>query len=124
MTATTGSAQQIAREYVQAWLGGHVDQALSFIADEVVCEASSGLIEGRAAYRQFLTPFATSLISGSLIDVLSDDVHAATVYSVETPFAKDFRGMEYLTVATGKITHVISVFDRLPMVQASGNAPG
>jgi hypothetical protein len=32
--------------------------------------------------------------------------------------------MEYLTVQDGKITHVISVFDRLPMTQASGNSPG
>jgi hypothetical protein len=62
--------------------------------------------------------------SSSMIDVLGDDAHAVTVYTVETPLAKDFRGMEYLTVEGGQVTHVISVFDRWPMIQARGNPQG
>ena len=56
--------------------------------------------------------------------MLGDDDHAATVYIVQTPFAKDFCGMEYLTVRDGKITHVVSVFDRSPMIKAAGAAQG
>lgn len=123
MTENTASAQNVAREYVQAWLAGDAEKALSFIAGDVVCQASSGLIEGLAAYRQFLTPFAGMVVRGELIDVLGDGTHAATVYSVDLPAVKEFRGMEYLTVTGGQITHVISVFDRLPMVQASENSP-
>jgi predicted ester cyclase len=123
MTATTGTAQQITTEYVRAWLAGDVEKALSFIADDVVCEAPSGVIKGRAGYRQFLEPFATALVSGQLIDVLGDNDRAAAVYTVETPFAKDFHGMEYVTVAAGRISRVISVFDRLPAVQAQGGLP-
>ena len=121
MTGTTAPAQQIAREYVQAWLAGDAEKALSFIADDVVCQASTGLVEGLSAYRKFLTPFAADLVSGELIGVLGDDTHAVTVYLVDMPAVKEFRGMEYLTVTGGQITHVISVFDRLPMVQAGGN---
>lgn len=124
MTATTGTAQQIATEYARAWLAGDAEKALSFIADDVVCEAPNGVIKSRAGYREFLAPFATALVSGQLIDVLGDGDHAATIYTVETPFARDFRGMEYVTVADGKISHVISVFDRLPAVQAQGGLPG
>lgn len=124
MTATTGTAQQIATEYARAWLAGDAEKALSFISDDVVCEAPNGVIKSRAGYREFLAPFATALVSGHLIDVLGDGDHAATVYAVETPFARDFRGMEYVTVADGKISHVISVFDRLPAVQAQGGLPG
>lgn len=124
MTATTGTARKIAGEYVRAWLGGDVEKALSFIAGDVVCEAPNGQITGLEAYRQFLQPFATALISGELTDVLGDDDHAATVYVVQTPFAKDFRGMEYLTVKDGKITHVVSVFDLSPMIKASATARG
>lgn len=124
MTATTGTAQQIATEYVRAWLAGDAEKALSFIADDVVCAAPNGVIKGRAGYRQFLAPFATALVSGQLIDVLGNGDRAAAVYTVETPFAKDFRGMEYVTVDDGKISHVISVFDRLPVVQAQGGLPG
>jgi hypothetical protein len=122
MTAITGSAQKIANEYARAWLGGDVEKALSFIADDVVCETPNGQIKGLEGYRQFLGPFATALISGELIDVLGDDDHAATVYAVETPFAKDFRGMEYLTVEDGKITHAVSVFDLSPMIKAGASA--
>lgn len=124
MTAITGSAQKIANEYARAWLGGDVEKALSFIADDVVCEAPNGQINGLEGYRQFLEPFATALISGELIDVLGDDDHAATVYAVETPFAKDVRGMEYLTVEDGKITHAVSVFDLSPMIKAGASAQG
>jgi predicted ester cyclase len=124
MSATKGSAKQIAEEYVRAWLDGNAEKALSFIADDVVCEAPTGQIKGLAGYRRFLEPFATALIRGELIDVLADDDHAAAVYVVDTPFAKDFRGMEYLTVSDGKITDVVSVFDRAPMMAARASAQG
>ena len=124
MTAIIGTAQKIATEYVRAWLAGDVEKALSFIADDVVCEAPTGVIQGLAGYRQFLEPFATALVSGTLLDVLGDDDHAAAVYTVETPFAKDFRGMEYLTVEDGKITHAVSVFDLSPMIKAGASAQG
>jgi hypothetical protein len=120
MTASTGTAQKIAAEYARAWLGRDAATALGFVADDVVCQAPTGLIEGRDGYRQFLEPFAANLAAGQLIDVLGDDEHAVTVYTVDTPLVKDFRGVEYLTVEDGRITRVISVFDRLPMVQAQG----
>jgi ketosteroid isomerase-like protein len=122
--STTRAAAKIAHEYARAWLGGDVEQAMGLIADDVVCEAPSGRIEGRAGYRQFLEPFATALVGGELIDVLGDDDHAATVYVVQTPFAKDFRGMEYVTVRDGRIAHVVSVFDRAPAIAARAAAKG
>ncbi len=124
MTASTGSAKKVAEEYVRAWLRGDAETALSFIADDVVCEAPIGQVKGAESYRQFLTPFATALISGELIDVLGDDEHAATVYVVETPFAKDYRGMEYLTVSDGEITDIVSVFDLSPSLKAKAAAQG
>ncbi|MGY0055731.1 nuclear transport factor 2 family protein [Streptomyces sp. LZ34] len=118
MTATSGSAQKVADEFARAWLGRDVEKALGFLADDVVCEAPNGRYEGLARYREFLEPFASTLISGTVIDVLGDDTHAATVYTTEVPFAKDFRGMDYLTVKDGKITHLISVFDLSPAIKA------
>lgn len=121
MTATSGTAQKIADEFLRAWVGRDVEKALGFLADDIVCEAPSGRFEGLDRYRQFLEPFASTLISGSVIDVLGDDTHAATVYTTETPFAKDFRGMDYITVEDGRIAHVISVFDLSPAIRARGN---
>lgn len=116
----TAIATKIADEYLRAWLGRDVEKALSYLADDVVCDAPAGRITGLTGYRRFLEPFVKILVSGEVTDVLGDDTHAATVYAVDTPFAKDFRGMEYLTVEDGKITHIVSVFDRAPMMRAAG----
>ncbi|MFI1735788.1 nuclear transport factor 2 family protein [Streptomyces acidicola] len=121
MTATLRPAQKVADEFARAWLGRDVEKALGFLADDVVCEAPNGRFEGVARYRDFLEPFASSLISGTVIDVLGNDTHAAAVYTTETPFAKDFRGIDYITVKDGKITQVISVFDLSPVIRAGGN---
>ncbi|MFF4397223.1 nuclear transport factor 2 family protein [Streptomyces sp. NPDC001480] len=121
MTAITGSAQKIADEFVRAWLGGDINKAMSFVSEDIVCEAPNGRFQGLDRYRQFLEPFTNTLISSTVIGVLGDDTHAATVYTTETPFAKDFRGIDYLTVENGKITHAISVFDRSPLIQTGGN---
>lgn len=115
MTTTTGSAQKIADDFVRAWTSHDVEKALSLLADDVVCEAPSGRIEGVDGYREFLERFVGMLTGASVIDVLGDDTRAVAVYSTDTPFVKDFRGIDHLTVEGGRITHVISVFDRLPM---------
>ncbi|MEV6610135.1 nuclear transport factor 2 family protein [Kutzneria sp. NPDC051319] len=118
MTATTGAAQKIADAYVRAWTGGDAEKALSLVADDVVCEAPTGRIEGIEGYRQFLAPFVGMVVNGKVIDVLGHDTHAATVYAVDLPFVQNLHGVEYLTVTDGKISHVISVFDTSPMVRA------
>ena len=101
-----------------------MERALSYLADDIVCEAPIGRLTGIDAYRRFMTPFVSGLVSGELIDVLGDDEHAATAYVVETPFAKDYRGMEYVTVANGKITEILSVFDLSPALKAKAAAQG
>ncbi|MFD4600859.1 nuclear transport factor 2 family protein [Streptomyces sp. NPDC058464] len=121
MTATIGTAQKIADEFVRAWLAGDVEKALAFLADDIVCEAPNGRFEGLDRYRQFLEPFASGIISATVIDVLGNDTHATTVYTTDVPFAKDFRGVDYITVKDDKINHIISVFDLSPMIQAGGN---
>ncbi|EWM10184.1 nuclear transport factor 2 family protein [Kutzneria sp. 744] len=118
MTATIGAAQKIADAYVRAWTGGDAEKALSLVADDVVCEAPTGRIEGIEGYRQFLAPFVGMVANGKVLDVLGHDTHAATVYAVDLPFVQNLHGVEYLTVTDGKISHVISVFDTSPMVQA------
>jgi ketosteroid isomerase-like protein len=118
------TAIKIAHEYARAWLGGDVEKAMSFVADDVVGRAPGGEIRGRDAFRQLLEPFATALIGSELIDVVGDDHHAAAVYAVETPFAKVFHGMEYLTVEDGRITQAIIIFDRLPAFQARAAKQG
>jgi hypothetical protein len=122
MTTTTSNAQQIADAFVRAWLSGDVDLALSYVSSDVVCDAPSGRIEGVEGYREFVARFVGMITGGAVIDVLGDDTRAVTVYSTDLPFMKDFRGIDHFTVANGRITHIITVFDRLPVHLARSNA--
>lgn len=124
MAATTGPVRTVADDYVHAWLAGDVEKALSFVADDIVCQAPGGRLEGLQAYREFLAPFATSIARGELVDLLVDDTHAITVYTVDLPFAKDYHGVERLTIVDGKITHAISVFDLAPVIKAGAYPQG
>jgi hypothetical protein len=117
---TANTAQKIAEGFVRAWTDRDVDKALSFVADDVVCEAPNGTFEGVDGLRRFLEPFVGTITSATIIDVLGNNTHAAAAYVTDTPFLKNFRGMDYLTVEDGKITHVVSHFDLLPLYQAGG----
>jgi ketosteroid isomerase-like protein len=122
MPATSGLARQVAEAYAQAWTSGEVDKAMSYLADDIVCDAPAGRIEGVAAYRPFTQEFVDVLTSATITKVLADDTSAAIVYSFDTQWVKDFRCMEYLTVQDGKIKHILTVFDRLPAAEAARHA--
>ena len=44
-----------------------LDRAMSHIAEDIVCEAPAGRIEGAAAYRDFMAPFVQMLVSANMI---------------------------------------------------------
>ncbi len=115
---TAASARKTAEDYSRAWMSGDVDKAMSYIADDIVCEAPAGKIEGPAAYRRFLADFVGILTGATVTKVLGDDTNAAVVYTTDTKFVLGIRAMDYATVENGKITHVVTVFDRLPMDKA------
>jgi limonene-1,2-epoxide hydrolase len=109
---------QIVEEYERAWLNKDLDTAMSYVADDIVCEAPGGKIEGLAAYRKFLDDFLPILTEATIIKVLGDDTSAAAVYVIDTKLVAGIQAADYATVENGKITHVRTVFDRLPLTQA------
>ena len=58
MTDSTSPAVEVALAYFQAWTSHDVDKAMSCIADDIVCQSPAGPIEGAAAFRGFISPFA------------------------------------------------------------------
>ena len=46
MTETTSPALRTALAYYQAWTDHDLDQAMSYIADDIVCDAPAGRLEG------------------------------------------------------------------------------
>ena len=92
-------------------------------AGDVVCDAPAGRIEGAEAYRQFIQEFVDLAGSATITKILAGEKSAAIVYSFDTPWMKDFRAVDYVTIEDGTIRHITSIFDRLPAAEAARNAP-
>jgi hypothetical protein len=114
MTETTSPALRTALAYHQAWTSHDLDQAMSYIADDIVCDAPAGRLEGVDAYRGFMGPFVEILTGSELIGAFGDDRTALIMYDTETVPVKSAPGAEWVTVTDGKITYSRFVFDRAP----------
>lgn len=118
MTDHTSAALKTALAYHDAWAGKDLDRAMSYIADDIVCDAPAGRIEGAAAYRAFMGPFVQMLISADMIAAFGDNETALVMYDTETVPVKSAPGAECVTVKDGRITHSRFLFDRLPFEAA------
>ena len=85
MTEPPSPALQVALAYYQAWTGKDIDAAMGHLADDVVCDAPAGRIEGVEAYREFLGPFAQTLLGDELLAAFGDETRAVLVYDTRTP---------------------------------------
>jgi limonene-1,2-epoxide hydrolase len=104
--------------YYKAWTGDAFDDAMTYVAEDVVCETPLGRFEGAAAFRAFLEPFAQRLIDSSLIAAYGDEDAAMMLYDTTTPFVANGTAAEHMTVQDGRITRIKLVFDQLPGVEA------
>ncbi len=121
MTATTSPALRTALAYHQAWTSHDLNKAMSYIADNIVCDAPAGRLEGAEAYRGFMGPFMQILTSATMIAAFGDDKTALVMYDTETVPVRSAPAAEYVTVNDGKITYSRFVFDRAPF-DAARNA--
>lgn len=124
MTESTSVALQTALDYYQAWTGQDFDRAMTYLADDLVCETPAGQLRGTAAFRAFMEPFAQIVTGSNLIGAFGDDRTALLMYGTDTVPVKNAPGAEHHSVRDGKITHLRIVFDRLPFAAARGAAPG
>jgi len=118
VTEHPGPALQVALSYYQAWTSKDITTAMSLLAEDVVCDAPAGRIEGVQAYRQFLRPFAQMLVRTELLAAFGDDTKAVLMYDTCTPPVASGPGAECLTVRDGKIVYNRFIFDRLPFEAA------
>jgi hypothetical protein len=114
MTDHTSPALKTALAYHGAWTSKDFERAMTYIADDIVCDAPAGRIEGAAAYRAFMGPFVQMLISAEMIAAFGDDETALIMYDTETVPVKSAPGAECVTVKDGKITYSRFLFDRAP----------
>jgi hypothetical protein len=114
MTDTTSPALRTALAYYQAWTSHDLDTAMSYIADDIICDAPAGRLQGAEAYRGFIGPFVQILTGSKIIAAFGDDETALIMYGTETVPVKAAPGAECVTVKDGKITYSRFVFDRAP----------
>ncbi|MGH3928614.1 MAG: nuclear transport factor 2 family protein [Pseudonocardiaceae bacterium] len=95
-----------------------VELAMTHIAEDIVCQAPAGRLEGAEAFRGFMGPFSQILTMSSLIAAFGDDTTAALMYDTDTVPVPDAPGAECLTVRNGKISHLRIIFERVPFEAA------
>jgi hypothetical protein len=114
----TSPALRVALAYYRAWTTKDVELALTYLADDIVCDAPAGRIEGLDAYRAFIGPFAHMLIGATMIAAFGDAEQALIMYDTRTTLVESGPGAECLTVRAGKITYSRFIFDRTPFAAA------
>ena len=124
MTATESPPLGIALAYHRAWTSQDFDRAMTYIAEDIVCHAPAGRLDGAEAFRRFMGPFAAILTRAELLADFGDDTTAVLMYHTDTVPVNDAPGAECHTVAGGKITHLRIIFDRLPFEAARRSAAG
>ena len=120
----TRTALRTALAYHHAWTSHDLDTAMSYVADDIVCDAPAGRIEGAEAYRAFMGPFIGILKGATMIAAFGDDKTALIMYDTETVPVRSAPGAECVTVENGKITYSRFVFDRAPFDAARRAAAG
>ena len=114
MTPDTSAALTVAKAYYEAWTAKDMDQAMTYVAHDIVCEAPAGRIEGAERYRAFLNPFAQMLTSSDMIAAFGDEQTALLMYDPHTTLVESAPTAEWFRIEDGKIVHSRLVFDRAP----------
>jgi len=118
MTENQGPALKTALAYHRAWTSHNFEHAMSYVAEDIVCQAPAGRLVGAEAFRGFMGPFVEILTRSNLVAAFGDDTTAVLVYDTDTAPVKDAPGAECHTVRDGKITRMRIIFDRLPFEAA------
>ena len=111
-------ALRVALAYYDAWTSKDLGRAMSYISNDIVCEAPPGRLEGTDAYRAFMAPFVEILRDSKLIAAFGDDETALVMYDTQTVPVESAPGAECVTVRDGKIVHSWFVLDRAPLESA------
>lgn len=114
MPETTSPALNVALAYYEAWTGKDMDRAMSHIADDIVCDAPAGVLQGAEAYRAFMAPFVQILVRAELIAAFGDEDTAVVVYDTVTVPVASAPAAECVRVRDGKIYRSRFIFDRAP----------
>jgi hypothetical protein len=81
----TPPALATALAYHQAWTSQNLDQAMTYIADDITCDAPGAQISGAQPYRDFLGRFMAQLTGVQTVAAFGDDTTAVLFYYPTPP---------------------------------------
>jgi len=65
-------ALQVALAYFKAWTSKNLAEAMSYISEDIVCDAPAGRLHGTQEYRAFLEPFTQILVEARMLAAFGD----------------------------------------------------
>lgn len=121
-SAAESPALSVALAYHRAWTGKNLDDALSHVADDIVCDAPNGQLRGLNQYRPVLANFTPIVRGYNMIAALGDAETAVLVYDLHTIPVSSGLTCECFTVKDGRIRRNRLIFDQTPYTAARQQA--
>ncbi|MGO3325263.1 nuclear transport factor 2 family protein [Gordonia sp. (in: high G+C Gram-positive bacteria)] len=110
---TQNTAYDVVQKYHHAWTRGEVASAMDLVAEDITCRAPGVDLNGKEAYTQFIGGFAPMLTGIVDIAEFTDGDRVTLFYYPQTAATSTAPAAEFFTVADGKITASVLIFDRL-----------
>lgn len=118
MAEHSSPALDTALAYHRSWTSHDFEEAMTHVAEDIVCDAPAGRLEGTEAFRAFMGPFAQIVTRSELIAAFGDESTALLMYDTDTVPVRNAPGAEFHTVHGGKISYIRIIFDRVPFEAA------
>ncbi|MDO5738989.1 MAG: SRPBCC domain-containing protein [Ornithinimicrobium sp.] len=99
--------------YHQAWTSGDVEQALTYVSEDVRCFAPDESVTTKTDWRDYLAGFVPMLTGTPEHSRMADGDRVALWYFPQTEVAKTTLASELFTVREGQIVEIRLAFDRL-----------
>ena len=113
MTNANDDAQAIVEAYHQAWTGGDVDRALTYVSDDVRCYAPDEDVTTKEDWRDYLTAFVTMLTAAPEHTRMTDGDRVGLWYFPQKATTTTTLASELFTVRDAQIVEIRLAFDRL-----------
>lgn len=107
------TAYDVVTQYHRAWTSGDVDTAMFYVAEDITCRAPGADLDGKDAYRDFISGFAPMLTGTREIAEFTDGDRIALFYYPQTAATSTAPAAEFFTIRDGKIAESVLIFDRL-----------
>lgn len=103
----------VVQAYHQAWTSGDLEQALTYVADDVRCFAPDESVATKDDWHEYLTNFVPMLTGAPEHARMAEGNRVALWYFPQTSVTATTLASELFTVEDGQIVEIRLAFDRL-----------